>query len=486
MSIRLRLTLWYTGMLAMTLLLFGVGLYFSLSISLYNGLKADLSRQSDEVHSKIETVNIVSPQGSRLIISLPPLDIFQSSVFLQVVNVKGEVESKSSNLDQFYLPVDKTLLEQIKEQKMPRFASVNVGGASLMIHYRPILVNDRVVAVLEVATLASYVRNYLNTFKLIFTFSAFLLVVFAFSLGWFLANRALKPIDHVIAAAEQIEKGTDLDKRILYDGPKDEIGRLTEKINSMLSRIQTTYVELDEAYKTQRRFVSDASHELRTPLTTIRGNVDLLEKMWEKQRHIGADAVSQKELNDSLEVMRDIAAEAERMSRMVNDLLSLARADAGIQVEKEPVPLKPLVEDVARRAQFLPKTAEWRIGDLSGLDGTEVYGNKDYLQQLLFILIDNAFKYTPQGFVLLDAVRMEKQIGLRLQDTGIGMDKDEVPHIFERFYRADPSRGRTAGTGLGLSIAKWIINEHRGSLEVLTRKGEGTTFIVWLPICFPD
>jgi two-component system OmpR family sensor kinase len=166
----------------------------------------------------------------------------------------------------------------------------------------------------------------------------------------------------------------------------------------------------------------------------------------------------------------------------VNDLLSLARADSGYTLQKTPIWLLPLVEGVVRKAQQLPRNADWRSGDLSALYQIQVCGDADYLQQLLFIFIENAFKYTPSGFVEFVAVRSQDQIGLRIQDTGLGIDKDEVPRIFDRFYRVDPSRGQTAGTGLGLSIAQWIIDEHQGSIEVMTRKGEGSTFIIWLPI----
>jgi signal transduction histidine kinase len=269
----------------------------------------------------------------------------------------------------------------------------------------------------------------------------------------------------------------------------DEIGRLTDTINGMLTRIQGMYSELDDAYSAQRRFVSDASHELRTPLTTIRGNVDLLEKVWKstaleagKESGTGIRVIQDGNVELSLEAMHDIASEAERMSRLVNDMLSLARADAGFTMSKEPVEMKPLVEEVIRRAQFLPRSAEWVAGDLTVLDDVHVQGNKDYLQQLLFILIENAFKYTEEGRVELDALHAGGQVGIRVSDTGIGMDKDEIPYIFERFYRADPSRGKKSGTGLGLSIAKWIIDAHGGSIEVKTQKEKGTTFIVWLPV----
>jgi len=142
------------------------------------------------------------------------------------------------------------------------------------------------------------------------------------------------------------------------------------------------------------------------------------------------------------------------------------------------------VEEVARRANFLPRSGDvvWRTEDLSQLSGVVVNGSRDYLQQLLFIFIENAFKYTLQGEVVLGVRQAPGQIGISVRDTGIGLDKDEVPLIFERFYRADPSRGLVGGTGLGLSIAKWILDEHGGSVEVYTRKGHGSTFVIWLPV----
>jgi signal transduction histidine kinase len=230
--------------------------------------------------------------------------------------------------------------------------------------------------------------------------------------------------------------------------------------------------------------VADASHELRTPLTTIRGNVDFLLKMWttEPGERPNMDEEMIREL--SMEALNDMADEGKRMSRLVSDMLSLARADTGKTFDKTPVALEPLVSEVARRAQFLERTAEWNVGDFSLLNGIYMDGSKDYLQQMLFIFIDNAFKYTPEGTVRFDAIVYQGQVGLRISDTGIGMDKSEVPFIFDRFYRADESRGVTEGIGLGLSIAKWIIDEHHGSVEVVTRQGEGTTFVIWLPVSF--
>src|SRR5690606_28041742 len=215
-------------------------------------------------------------------------------------------------------------------------------------------------------------------------------------------------------ATNQIENGSNLSVRIPRGDPNDEMGRLTDTLNGMLERLETTYNELDEAYRAQRRFVSDASHELRTPLTTIRGNVDLPEKMWltgtrqtaledgslpvDPEAAAGSGLVlDEKRAALSIEAMKDIAEEAKRLRRLVADLLSLARADAGYVMDKEPVLLLPLVEEVARRAHHLPRSAEWIVGDLRPLEGVTVEGNSDYLRQLLFIFIENAFKYTPEG-----------------------------------------------------------------------------------------
>jgi len=141
-----------------------------------------------------------------------------------------------------------------------------------------------------------------------------------------------------------------------------------------------------------------------------------------------------------------------------------------------------VVQEAARKAAFLPRTAEWRVGPLEALEGIRVLGNRDYLLQLLFILIENGFKYTPSGEVRLEAVRKEGWVGITVADTGIGMNREEVGNIFQRFYRADESRGKTSGTGLGLSIAKWIIDMHEGALDVRTKPGEGSAFTLWLPV----
>ena len=492
MSIRLRLTLWYSGLLAVTLLVFGITIYIFINWNTYTDLKEQL-RDQDR--------NIVVTGGTTFLDQLDlDLDdrksrIEEKDMYIQIVNyIEGAIK-QSYNLRQlnFVFPYADPSTNPEKGIKKVQ-VEINKKKYSMLIHQRPIFLNDgTLVGLLQVGTIPYNEEKFLSGVRTTLIFSSLLVVFIAFTVGLFIARQALRPIERVIRATEQIENGSDLSVRIPAMGPKDEIGRLVSTLNVMLSRLEMAYNELDEAYMAQRRFVSDASHELRTPLTTIRGNIELLERMWTKIRETNRDAktgdwlpLDTERFELSKEAMSDISAEAKRMSTLVNDLLALARADAGYMMEKTPLDLLPLTEEVVRRAQLLPRTAEWKVGDLSALEGVRVNANHNYLQQLLFIFIENAFKYTPEGIIELSALRREQQVGFVIEDTGIGMNPEEIPHIFDRFYRADESRGVTVGTGLGLSIAKWIIDEHKGSVEVTTREGNGTQFIIWLPITFSD
>jgi len=468
MSLRLRLTLWYSGILAITLLLFGIVFYVYISMKTEANHKQLLEDQGKLVVSQIRLI----PQWN--VFTMPELNDFKSAGVLLQANLTNGQTDKSNNF-RGRLPFDRDSTFTRAEKEVSWFSSIQEDEYNLLIYHIRMESDGQIIGVLQVATEITDNLNFLNNVRTVLIVLSFLAVLIAGTLGWYLALRALRPIEHVIMAANQIERGTDLGQRIEHVGPNDEVGRLTNTVNSMLSRLQSTYQELEEAYRAQRRFVSDASHELRTPLTTIRGNVELLEKVWHSD-------VDQQDMQLTLEAMHDISQEAARMSRLVNDLLALARADAGQQIEHTDVKLGPIVEEVIRKANFLPHQAEWRYGDLTELEGVIVKGSEDYLQQLLFIFIENAFKYTEQGYVQLDILRLDNQVGIRISDTGIGMEPDQIPQIFDRFYRADTSRGQTSGTGLGLSIAKWIIDEHHGSIEVLSKKNQGSTFLIWLPM----
>ncbi|OUS68393.1 two-component sensor histidine kinase [Paenibacillus sp. MY03] len=493
MSIRLRLTLWYSGLLAATLLVFGISLYVFMNWNTYADVKSQLKSTAERlgVHGTVTQGRLSLDLNYQSISELP--SILEKSMYLQLVNYEEGVITGSSNLRQ----LGNVSIPYPEVQSSPQdgfvVTHVTIGKNKYkMITYQKTLEKGKLLGLLQVGAFTFNEDKQMSGLRTILIFLSVAVVLIAFTVGLLIARQALRPIERVITATRQIEKGSDLSVRIPEGGPQDEIGTLVDTLNKMLSRLERAYNELDDAYKVQRRFVSDASHELRTPLTTIRGNIDLLEKMWSQAKlesGSGAEAASALPLSSehfgiSTEAISDISAETKRMSTLVNDLLALARADAGYVMEKELLQLRALTEDVARRAALLPRNAEWKVGDLSKLDHVAVYGNHDYVQQLLFIFIENAFKYTPSGHVELSSVRREGHVGWMVRDTGIGMNPDEIPHIFDRFYRADESRGVTVGTGLGLSIAKWILDEHGGSVEVTTLEQAGTTFIIWLPIDF--
>jgi len=279
--------------------------------------------------------------------------------------------------------------------------------------------------------------------------------------GWAIAGSALRPVSAMAGTARAIALARGFSRRLPDLGRRDELGQLAATFNEMLA-------SLDEAYKAQQRFVADASHELRAPLTAIQGNLELLER---------SAQMSDQERDETLSYLRK---EAERMSRLVADLLVLARADAGQGIRLQPVELDRLLLEVF---QDVRRLSPGRRISLRDLDQVQVQGDPDRLKQLLVILVDNALKYTPESGEVQLALHTEPGSGvITVADTGIGIAPEDLAHIFERFYRADKARSREqGGTGLGLSIARWIAERHGGHIDVESTIGKGSTFIVRLP-----
>ncbi|ACO47718.1 HAMP domain-containing sensor histidine kinase [Deinococcus deserti] len=281
-------------------------------------------------------------------------------------------------------------------------------------------------------------------------------------IGWWVAGSALRPVDRLTRAARAIAQSRDLGRRVKTGGTRDELGRLAITFNGMLDSLET-------AWKSQQRFVGDASHELRAPLTVMRGNLELL------RRHPHLDPAEREEM------LGDIERETSRLSRLVEDLLLLARSDAGVQLACRPVSLRAAALEALRDARLLAPglNLDLRAEDRPYM----VSGDHDRLKQLLLILLDNASKYTPEGSTVTVCLGEEgNDVLLTVKDQGSGIPPEAQAHIFERFYRADPARQREpGGAGLGLSIAQWIAAQLRGSLEVQSTGPDGTTFCLRLP-----
>lgn len=296
--------------------------------------------------------------------------------------------------------------------------------------------------------------------------------------AWFLARRALAPIAAITNTAARIAESGDFVDRVHGSARNDEVGRLAATFNTMLNR-------LEELHAAQRRFVSDASHELRAPLTTIRGNAELLL----------LDPLAPPDERD--DALRDIAEEAARLTRLVEGLLALARGDARQRFRPQPVRLHDLLLSACQAMAERPRCPEVT---LTRNDPALVHADPDRLEQLLIILLDNACKYTPpDGHVYCSLEADARWVALTVRDTGAGIHPDDLPHIFERFYRADRARthewptngdapagtGGVPGTGLGLAIARQIVEEANGAISVTSQVGAGATFLVRLPRYVP-
>ena len=303
---------------------------------------------------------------------------------------------------------------------------------------------------------------------------AVILSAFALSLAgaYLLARAALSPVGAVVDSAREITEG-DLSKRLPVARPKDEIGRLATTVNDLLSRLEAAFAKREEALARQRRFAADAGHELRTPLTSVVGYARMLEDWGLEDPETAREGVTA------------IRRESERIKNLAEDLLALARGDEG-------APLEPRLHDLGAVAEGAAKTARAAAGGKVGVEyvppagRVEAVFDRNRVAQAAAILLDNAVKYTPQGGRVAATVREEDgRVELEVSDTGVGIPKEQLPLVFERFYRADEARAgqglSAGGAGLGLAIARQIAEAHGGSVEAKSTPGEGSTFALSIP-----
>jgi len=458
MPIRIRLTLWYTLLLGAILIIFSTALYLVLEFSLHAQLDSALQDRAQQVINGIEEQAVFDQETGKIII--PEADIFSSSsIFIQIVDNKGQVVSKSYNLGDHSIPIDSQFLAQNLNGDSS-FQTIIKENGMMRIYSQPIYLGPHVLAVIQVGQSLVTIENLMRQVLLFLIAGTAFALIFAALVGAFLARKALQPIEGINQTAGQIVSGQDLKQRLPCPNTNDEIDRLTETINKMLQR-------LDNFFQAQIRLSADVSHELRTPLTAIRGNVDLLRR--------GA-ANNPWELDEAL---TDIEGELNRMSRLVADLLLLSQADAGLSLRMETVELDTIVLDVYRQARII--AADSVHIQLGHEDQAIIQGDADRLRQLLINLVINAVKHTPAGgTVTLSLHRETEWVRIAVADTGRGIGSKDLPHIFDRFYRVQEN-GHKSGSGLGLSIAQWIAQAHNGQITVDSDIGQGSTFTLWLP-----
>lgn len=453
MSLRLRFTWLYSTIMGGILLIFGAVVYFLVNIILLNQVDSMLAG----VVRDITQVTKVNSVGELSLISLPPLDM-TSNAYVQVWGPDGRLIATSPSIGTLTKPLDPNGLQAGESIYQDSY----LDGAHLRVLSVPLVLGERTIGTLQVGASLSVVdatrTNMLSTMAVIAVFA----VLIAALGSWMVLGRALSPLEAMTETVDQINRADDLSRRIPYDVQnEDEIGDLVVSFNQTLERLESLFTS-------QQRFLADVSHELRTPLTVIKGNVDLMRRM--KQ----ADEES----------LGSIDQEAGRLTRLVGGLLMLAQAESGkLTLNLKPVELDLLLTEVFTEMCVLAGS-KVRV-HLNEIDQVMVNGDRDRLKQVFLNLISNAIQYTPQGGdVFLSMAKIGEQARIIIRDTGPGIPAEDLPHIFDRFYRAEKSRTRssTSGFGLGLSITQWIVEHHGGQIKVESKEGKGTTFVIWLTV----
>ena len=316
-------------------------------------------------------------------------------------------------------------------------------------------------------------RSYASATKTLSAFAALLigavLTALVLSVGgaYLLARTALAPVDAVVRSARRIG-ARDLSKRLPVSRPGDEIGRLTTTINDLLARLGAAFASQEETLARQRRFAADASHELRTPLTAIAGHARILKSWGSEDPKIVRRGATR------------ILEQSERMTELVEGLLAVARGDEGAPPQLAPADLNAVAAeavDAARAAAGGKVVIEY----VPPKEPVEASFDRDQIYRVVMILLDNAVKYTPEGgIVAADVRREDDRVRIEVSDPGVGIPAEDLPRVFERFYRADPARSE-GGAGLGLSIARQIAQAHGGEIEAQSKPGKGSTFVLRIP-----
>ncbi|HLG50200.1 MAG TPA: HAMP domain-containing sensor histidine kinase [Chloroflexota bacterium] len=465
MSLRARLTLWFTAVLAIAMILFGALVYALLNGELHADVDASVENKAHDAALSVRYENQQFFVPTR--VRVPESQFRAPTLYTEIRDIHGEVVWRSDTLQGSDLPASAATLASAKAGT-PVIETVFQAGQAVRLYTAPILVNGRVVGYVQVGRNLADIDAALKQLRLWLVVSIVIALAAAGGGGWLLAHAALRPIDQIIQAARAIGQAQRLDRRLPTPPVADEIGHLAATFNEMLDRLEAAFVA-------QQRFVADASHELRTPLTTIQGNVEFL------LRNPDMPAA------ERIEALNDVADEASRMARLVNGLLALARADAGRHLERRPVELRAIIENCFHHAQALarPRTINVELA-LNRLEpGARVMADPDRLGELFTILLDNAVKYNrPNGLVRLTARTEGRTHRISVSDTGRGIAPEDLPHVFERFYRSPHARSED-GTGLGLAIARWIASEHNARITVESVPDVGSTFTVTLPALEP-
>ncbi len=506
MSIRFRFTLLYNAILAGTLFVFGLALYSIQANSTLDSIKKELLRSSETLGSSVlrtattdnlqqgvpdpasgqPSIPAVRDPGANPVEQNPPgnppspmqmdenpppkpFTSFSSDQafkylpereVVRVLDATGNLVASPYGRKEDALPLGDHTLTQLQDGKSV-WETGEVQGQDMLIYNRPVMKDGEVKYILQVARSLMERNHSLLTLRNTLLLATLITLVVAFGIGWLFSGIVLEPINRITKTAQLIGDERDFSKRVDYHGPHDEVGELAGTMNSMLSRLQDAYQQVADTLIKQREFMADVSHELRTPLTTLRGNLGLL--------------VRKPPLPDDeqADVINDMVGESDRMIRLVNELLRLAHADAGRNLQNIEVRIFPIIEETCRQMQ---KIAISRKVDWVCSDDLIICGDPDAFKQILLILLDNSVKHS-SGDINVSAYSAEGQIFIEVTDSGKGIKQEDLSHVFDRFFRAEEESTKN-GFGLGLPIAKSLTEGMGGSIKIDSQSGKGCHVIL--------
>ena len=462
-SIRARLTLWYTSLLTVTILLLGASAYSLLGYS--------LARDIDRALQGVAVALSEQPSRSRLPAVAPDIDaifrrFFGMSPWDRYVERRhpwSDRPPQESPSGTGRLPLSPQALNRASAGLETFETLEGLGPYPVRVLTHPVREAGRITSLIQVGMSLESVSVTRRRFLLVMAAVLPLAVLLAGSGGWLLARRALRPVDQMTEAARRIS-AEHLDERVHTTGTGDELDRLAATLNDMLGRLDVTFRQI-------RQFSADASHELQTPLTILQGELEVALR-------------APRTPDEYRRVLTSALEESGRIARLVEGLLLLSRADAGVlRMDHQPVDLARLVAEVCEHSQVLAKARGVTL-DLGPLTPVTIQGDPQHLRRLLVNLVDNGLKYTLAGGRVTLALHQDGAWAvLRVADTGIGLAPEEQERIFQRFYRAPAavSRGEE-GSGLGLCIARSIVEAHGGYVQVESAEGHGSIFTVCLPL----
>ena len=457
-SVRTRLTLWYAGVLGLSLISFALLIYYAAAAIFHQ-------RQDESLHSTAQTVASAYVEELEEQHSLAKAgevvlaELTFPNHYVEVIDNTGRPIAWSKNLSGKTFAIPLLTVEQARARSS---GVVTVDGLRAAVVP---LSADQNLGFAVVAEPLSVIEDGLRQLRRDFFAGVPLVLLLASAGGYFLARKSLAPIASMNSQTQRISVES-LSQRLDVTSPRDELGRLATTINDLLARLESSFNE-------QQRFIADASHELRTPLAVLRGETEVA---LAKQRN--AD-----EYQQSLSLIQE---EAERLSRIVEDLFILARQpiDAPATLMRERVSLNEAIKDCARAAQVLATRKGVRLTMESNSSSIDLNGDKELITRMILNLLDNAVKYTPAGGeISLALSRQNGNAEIVVRDTGIGIAETDRQRVFDRFYRVDKARSRAlGGAGLGLSIVRWIVEIHGGDIHIDSAPGLGSTFTVELPL----